>query len=489
MPVGNSTVAHVFSRESSDPRVVVADGYGVAVRVVRGQLTVEDGVGRTRRTRSYPKSDRTLERVVVLATDGMVSLDAANWCADHGVTIIGASRDHNGFGVRLLAGSPVMADARLSRALVLAGPGCLWEPTGVEITRALLNVKLQGQAHIARDYLGDHEAAGAIDLAVVDLDRAASIDHARSIEGSAAAFYWDSWRGRVVPMWKAGGSSVPVMWRQSFSKRNTPLLAGTHQHAADPVNALLNYAYSIAETVAVLACWKAGLDPSLGMSHVPETGRYSLALDLMETIRPEADALVLRLLDGLRGEWFTEVKTGSYAGSCRLVAPLTHMLAEHMGEWGERAERYAAKVAATLTTCAAANPLGISSARSTATMGDANASPAYRPVRVNLGDVRKTGKAALPDQTVALVPDGLWEQLRQLIPEQPRTGARPPVHPRRVVAALLWVRVLGRSHRTVLDGAGLNHRTLARYWDLWRADGTWDQIRPVLEDHVSAQAA
>jgi hypothetical protein len=314
-----------------------------------------------------------------------------------------------------MAGAPIAADARLSRALVMAGPGCPWEPTGVEITRALLNVKMQGQAHLARDYLGDADVAGYIDLALCDLDRATSIDQARLIEARAASAYWTAWSGRVAPAWRAGGSSVPLTWRQPFTKRKTPLLAGTNQHAADPVNALLNYAYSLAETTCVLACWQAGLDPSLGISHVPETGRYSLALDLLETIRPECDALVLDLLGSLRAEWVTEVKTGPYAGSCRLVAPLTHMIAERMGEWGERAERYAAKVAAALTACAAANPIG-----AVAPIG-ATESVTYRPVKVDLGEVPKTGKAALlPPQTVALVPEGLWEAVRPLIPVQPK---------------------------------------------------------------------
>jgi hypothetical protein len=279
-----------------------------------------------------------------------------------------------------------------------------------------------------------------------------------------------------VPVWKAGGSSVPDAWRQPFTKRNTPLMADTHQHAADPVNALLNYAYSIAETVAVLACWKTGLDPALGMSHVPETGRYSLALDLVETIRPECDALVLDLLGGLRAEWFAEVKSGPYAGSCRLVAPLTHQIAEQMGAWGERAERYAARVAAALTACAAANPLG------TSTIVDTTG---YRPAKVNFGDARKPGKAALPPQTVTLVPDDLWQQVRPLVPEHSQRKGNPRAHPRRVVAALLWTQVLGRSWRSVRDGAGIDHTTVQAHFKVWRANGTWDQVRPLLEQYVS----
>jgi CRISP-associated protein Cas1 len=476
----SDTVARVFERESSDPRVIVAEGYGVAVRVHHGQLVVEDGVGRTRRTRTYPKTDRTLERVIVMSADGVVTLEAAGWCADRGVTIINACRDHNGFGVRMLAGSPLAADPRLSRALVLAGPGCPWEPAGVDMTRALLGVKLQGQAHIARDYLGDGEAAGMIDLGFCDLDRARSITQAQGVEGRAAEIYWSAWSGRVLPAWRAGGSSVPVTWRQPFTKRKSPLL-GSNRHATDPHNALLNYSYSIAETACVLACFKCGLDPSLGLSHVPETGRYSLALDLLETIRPEADMLVLRLLSGLRAEWFTEVKTGPYAGTCRLLPPLTHMIAEHMGQWGERAERYAAQVKATLTACAAANPI----ATRRATPAPA-AAPPWRPVTLALDTRQRPRRGAVPAQSAAVVPDELWNEVQPLIPAQATAGGRPPVHPRRIIAALMWTQIQGRSWTSAAEGAGLNHRTMSKYLNLWRADGTWDRVRPVLEAHAAA---
>jgi transposase len=84
------------------------------------------------------------------------------------------------------------------------------------------------------------------------------------------------------------------------------------------------------------------------------------------------------------------------------------------------------------------------------------------------------------------VPDELWNQVRPLIPNHgPQRGRRPKAHPRRVVAALVWVKILGRSVQTVRDGAGLNDRTARDHFATWESDGTWRRIRPVLEQYVS----
>jgi hypothetical protein len=163
-------------------------------------------------------------------------------------------------------------------------------------------------------------------------------------------------------------------------------------------------------------CWRAG-KPVLIRRWVYRTYLRTDATGSLSTCwrrsRPEVDALVLRLLDGLRTECFTEVATGPYAGSCRLMAPFAHLIAEHMGEWGERAARHAAKVAAALTACAASNPIGT---RSPAC--DVNTPTDYRPVAVTLATARRDVKGELPPQTLALVPDELWNQVR------PAMGAR-----------------------------------------------------------------
>jgi hypothetical protein len=109
--------------------------------------------------------------------------------------------------------------------------------------------------------------------------------------------------------------------------------AASNRKAERPVNAMLNYLYSLVEAEAILACQTVGLDPGLGIVHADAKGRQSLALDLMEPVRPEVDAFVLDMIERrtFRKAEFAETSDGHV----RLLAPLTHELAETMPRWAK----------------------------------------------------------------------------------------------------------------------------------------------------------
>jgi hypothetical protein len=109
------------------------------------------------------------------------------------------------------------------------------------------------------------------------------------------------------------------------------------------VNALLNYVFALLEAEAILACQAVGLDPGLGIVHNDAKGRQSMALDILEPVRPEAEAFVLDLLEGrtFRKVEFSETEDGHV----RLRAPLTHELAETMPHWARSLAPVAEKVA------------------------------------------------------------------------------------------------------------------------------------------------
>lgn len=66
----------------------------------------------------------------------------------------------------------------------------------------------------------------------------------------------------------------------------------------DAVNALLSFAYSLLSHDCASALESAGLDPYVGFLHRDRPGRVSLALDLMEELRPcMADRFVLTLIN------------------------------------------------------------------------------------------------------------------------------------------------------------------------------------------------
>ena len=66
----------------------------------------------------------------------------------------------------------------------------------------------------------------------------------------------------------------------------------------DPVNAMLSFAYSLLAHDCASALESVGLDSYVGFLHRDRPGRTSLALDLMEELRPcMADRLVLTLIN------------------------------------------------------------------------------------------------------------------------------------------------------------------------------------------------
>jgi len=62
--------------------VITLYGYGVSLRVDRGHLILENGVGPNRRFGRFARVRHGIKRVVAIGSDGFVSLAALRWLAD-----------------------------------------------------------------------------------------------------------------------------------------------------------------------------------------------------------------------------------------------------------------------------------------------------------------------------------------------------------------------------------------------------------------------
>jgi CRISPR-associated protein Cas1 len=79
--------------------------------------------------------------------------------------------------------------------------------------------------------------------------------------------------------------------RFDFEKRN-------RRPPADPVNALLSYAYSLLVRAWTIALTAVGFDAYRGFYHQPRYGRPALSLDMMEPFRPLiADSSVIQAIN------------------------------------------------------------------------------------------------------------------------------------------------------------------------------------------------
>ncbi len=113
------------------------------------------------------------------------------------------------------------------------------------------------------------------------LEKPSDLDVIRGLEGEAAAAYFGVF-DHLITQQKAD------FFFRARSRR-PPL---------DRVNALLSFVYTLLVHDVSSACQSVGLDPQVGFLHRDRPGRPSLALDLMEELRPQvADRLVLRLVN------------------------------------------------------------------------------------------------------------------------------------------------------------------------------------------------
>lgn len=108
-----------------------------------------------------------------------------------------------------------------------------------------------------------------------------SLDSLRGLEGAGATLYFSVFDQLIL-------GEKPLFSFQSRNRR-PPL---------DPVNAMLSFAYSLLTHDCASALESVGLDAYVGFLHRDRPGRTSLALDLMEELRPcMADRFVLTLIN------------------------------------------------------------------------------------------------------------------------------------------------------------------------------------------------
>jgi CRISPR-associated protein Cas1 len=124
-------------------------------------------------------------------------------------------------------------------------------------------------------------AANSLTEVIESLPKATTLDGVRGSEGRAGAVYFSVFQYLVHSDDEA----------LVFDGRN-------RRPPRDPVNALLSFLYALVRTECQAALEGVGLDPQIGFLHAVRPGRRSLALDLMEELRPlVADRLALTLIN------------------------------------------------------------------------------------------------------------------------------------------------------------------------------------------------
>ncbi|HBM16326.1 MAG TPA: subtype I-C CRISPR-associated endonuclease Cas1 [Lentisphaeria bacterium] len=178
------------------------------------------------------------------------------------------------------------------------------ESKSLEVARNMLVGKFSNSRVVLnrfiRDYGKDDEIehiSGRLANQIPMLGSALRIDELRGLEGDSAKLYFSVFNKLI----RAQKEDFVFEGRN----KRPPL---------DNVNALLSFIYTLLAHDVESALETVGLDPAVGFLHRDRPGRASLALDMMEELRPFfADRLVLSLinLQRITAKGFRKTQSGA----------------------------------------------------------------------------------------------------------------------------------------------------------------------------------
>lgn len=207
-------------------------------------------------------------------------------CSENGITITFL----NLFGKFLArVEGPISGNVLLRRTQHLAGED---KDKSLAIAKTMISGKLYNQRAVLRRYMRDYAEQIPDEAALVDLKTAEqhisrylvqlascdNLDSLRGYEGKAADDYFGVFKQLIRQP------------KFEFHDRN-------RRPPTDAVNALLSLSYTLLTHDCRSALETTGLDPASGFLHQLRSGRPSLALDLVEELRPMADRFVLSLIN------------------------------------------------------------------------------------------------------------------------------------------------------------------------------------------------
>jgi len=222
-------------------------------------------------------------------------------CAENGVAL--AFLTENGRFIARVQG-PVSGNVLLRREQYRRAEN---DAQTAEIARSVVIAKVANcRTVLLRAARERPDVAGCADLEAAalrllrlgeTLQKPLELDTVRGHEGDAARVYFEVFDHLIV-------EAKDAFFFRGRSRR-PPL---------DNMNALLSFLYTVVTHDVAAALEGVGLDPAVGYLHVDRPGRPSLALDLVEELRPVlADRLGLSLVNRrqVRAEGFRRTESGA----------------------------------------------------------------------------------------------------------------------------------------------------------------------------------
>lgn len=225
-----------------------------------------------------------IEGIVTFGWSG-VSPSLLSLCSDHNVSVSFLTPSGHFCG-RMIG--PVHGNVILRRQQYRLADH---EEFSLNISRSFIVAKIANCRNVVHRALRDHgsddnrtilqSTMKLLENHINKIKQVTSTETLRGIEGTAANEYFNVFNHFILN-----------------NKSEFTFKGRSRRPPRDPVNALLSFCYSLLAHEVQAALESVGLDPYVGFLHTDRPGRPSLALDMMEELRPYfADRLALTLIN------------------------------------------------------------------------------------------------------------------------------------------------------------------------------------------------
>src|SRR5581483_5637444 len=291
-------------------------GFGTSISIEKRKLIVKNSL-ESIRFEFYPHQIDH-DSIVIDGHTGNITFEAMRWIMKHNINLTLLNWNGN------LLANTLPSEPKNGKLRIMQYTKYLDNNTRFQVAMEIVRQKVEGSFNLLDElsrYYSELDIKQiqafkqSLHAEKISLHNNKAVINVMGHEAVVASFYWDK-LARIF-----NKLSPEFRFKNRPNKTNQ-----RNMNAADEVNALLNYGYSILESEVRKALNAVGLDPTIGYLHEVTQARTALVYDIQELFRWLVDLSVIQLLEEKKLKKSDFITTENY--HIRLKADTAKMLIE-----------------------------------------------------------------------------------------------------------------------------------------------------------------